>query len=269
MNHKITGLMLVFALTGTSCKVFKSGSKKAESRQETAPAVTTPPAERMEKKAADLAASSWSAFSGKGELNLDMNGNDLSLNATFRMKRDSVLWLSISPGMGITAARALITRDSVKVVNYLQKYYAVYSIAYLQELLGAPVSLSELQKLMLGLPLFDTATYRYDSLNFLWEAKLSTWTNRLFFEQGTLVSSAMADQNNSRSITANYQGQIPSRERADLYMPKTIRVKVLANNSKGSDSSVQESAAALVIEELSSASNLQFPLNIPANYERR
>ncbi len=259
----------MFALTGTSCKVFKSGSQKAESRQEAAPTVIAPPAERMEKKADDLVSSSWSAFSGKGELNLDMNGTDLSLNATFRMKRDSVLWLSISPGMGITAARALITRDSVKVVNYLQKYYSVYSIAYLQELLGAPVSLSELQKLMLGLPLFDTATYRYDSLNFLWMAAFSTWTNRLFFEAGTLVSSALTDQNNARSITANYQGQMPSRERADLYMPKTIRVKVLANNNKGPDPSVQESSASLMIEELSAASNLQFPLNIPANYERR
>ncbi len=269
MNHKITGLLLLFALTGTSCKVFKSGSKKAALREEAVPTVVAPTAARLEQKAADLVSSNWSAFSGKGDLNLDMNGSDLSLNATFRMKRDSVLWLSISPGMGITAARALITRDSVKVVNYLQKYYAVYSIAYLQELLGAPLSLSELQKLMLGLPLFDTATYRYDSLNFQWMAKLSTWTNRLFFDAGTLVSSALADQDNARSITANYQGQMPSRERPDLFMPKNIRVKVLANNNKGADPSVQESSASLTINELSAALNLQFPLNIPASYERR
>jgi hypothetical protein len=52
-------------------------------------------------------------------------------------------------------------------------------------------------------------------------------------------------------------------------MPKNIRVKVLANNNKGADPSVQESSASLTINELSAALNLQFPLNIPASYERR
>ncbi len=270
MNHKITILFFLVLITGTSCKLFRGGKHETPPMPVVSKPVEVNLLREDVKKASELGSSTWMNLSGKGELQLDMNGNNMSINAGFRMKRDSALWLSISPGMGITAARVLITRDSVKLVNYIEKYYSLYSISYLQEMLGAPVTLRELQNLMLGLPLFDTATYRYDSLNFHWAAQTASWSNRLFFENNKLVASSFSDQSNARSLTARYQGLMTSREQPDLYMPKDIRVKAIKyTQSQASGLVVQESGVVFIVEELSAAAIQQFPLNIPASYERR
>jgi hypothetical protein len=261
MNHKITIFLFLALMSGTSCKLFRGGKHETPLTPVSAVPVVVNTVREDVKKASELASSNWSSLSGKGDLQLDMGGNDLNLNAGFRMKRDSVLWLSISPGMGITAARVLITRDSVKMVNYIEKYYSVYSISYLQEMLGAPVSLRELQNLMLGLPLFDTATYRYDSLDFQWKAGSGSWSNRLFFEGSSLVASSLLQEALSRSVVARYKGKIASRETDTLFMPENISVKAVSGN--------KESNVVYALQELSSAVVLQFPFNIPSSYERR
>jgi hypothetical protein len=42
-------------------------------------------------------------------------GESLSFKATVRMRRDSAIWISLSPALGIEVFRVLITQDSVKV----------------------------------------------------------------------------------------------------------------------------------------------------------
>lgn len=261
MNHNITILLFLGLISGTSCKLFRGGKHKAPHTQVSAAPVEVKAPRNDTRTAAELITSNWTNFSGKGDLQLDMGGNDLNLNAGFRMKRDSILWLSISPGMGITAARVLITRDSVKMVNYIEKYYSVYSISYLQQMLGAPVSLRELQNLMLGLPLFDTATYRYDSLDFQWKAGAGSWSNRLFFEGSALVASSLLQDAQSRAVVARYKGKMASRETDTLFMPEHISVKAVSGN--------KESNVVYALQELSSAMIVQFPFNIPSSYERR
>lgn len=258
MNHNTVTLLFLTLVSGTSCKLFKHRKQEPVPPPPPVEQVLTP---RQDKKAVELADSKWVFLSGKGNLQVDMGGMDLSLNAGFRMKRDSILWLNVSPGLGISGVRALITRDSVKVVNFIEKYYSAYSIEYLQNMLGAKISLNQLQNLMMGLPLFDTATYKYDSLLFQWTGLTEGWYNRLFFEEGVLVASALAQEPPARTLSARYSGRLSSRESSEVFMPADIRVKALSGE--------KESQVVYSLQELSSAVVTQYPFNIPANYERR
>ena len=43
--------------------------------------------------------------------------------ATIRLKKDSILWFSVTPGLGIEAARGVITKDEFIILDRLHKTY--------------------------------------------------------------------------------------------------------------------------------------------------
>ena len=77
------------------------------------------------------------------------NGQSVAANASLIWVRDSVLWLNVRK-LGIEAARALVTPDSVWLINRLDKTYAVRSIESLQREYGLPGGFAALQHTLLG-----------------------------------------------------------------------------------------------------------------------
>ena len=59
----------------------------------------------------------------KIDIEIEMPDNSVSLNGTLRMVYDSLIWLSVSPGLGIEAARFQLTPDTVKFLNRLNSTY--------------------------------------------------------------------------------------------------------------------------------------------------
>ena len=77
-----------------------------------------------------------------------------NFKAEIRMKRDSIIWIELSdPLVGIKAARAFITPDSIAFVNKIQNEYFAGSFDYLNTKLGTRVDFELLQNLILGEPL--------------------------------------------------------------------------------------------------------------------
>jgi Domain of unknown function (DUF4292) len=97
----------------------------------------------------------FTTFSGKMDVDYeDANGKKYNVNAHIRMYKDSVIWVLVTGTLGIEGLRAYITTDSVKLLNKQDKIYTVRSIAYLQEITALPLTLSTLQDLLLGNPVF-------------------------------------------------------------------------------------------------------------------
>jgi hypothetical protein len=73
-----------------------------------------------------------------------------SFNITLRLKTDSAIWISVSPLLGIEVARALITRDSVKFIDRLNKKYALADFQFLSNLLNVNVDFDIVQGVLTG-----------------------------------------------------------------------------------------------------------------------
>ena len=58
----------------------------------------------------------------KANITLTDENRKLAFKASLRLKKDSVLWSSMTL-LGIAGARTLITDDSIKVVNYKENNY--------------------------------------------------------------------------------------------------------------------------------------------------
>jgi hypothetical protein len=76
-------------------------------------------------------------------------GQSFSATANIIWVRDSVIWLNIKK-FGIEAARALVTQDSVFVINRLEKEYSASGLESLQRTYSLPGGFDLLQQILLA-----------------------------------------------------------------------------------------------------------------------
>ena len=77
-------------------------------------------------------------------------GNSNNLRGWLRMKKDSMIWLSIIPAMGIEVARAEVTPDSLKMINRMNKTYFSGNYRLLDSLLHTSLDYDVVQALLMG-----------------------------------------------------------------------------------------------------------------------
>ncbi|WP_151089371.1 DUF4292 domain-containing protein [Hymenobacter baengnokdamensis] len=254
-------LFLLAALGLASCHravSTKSGSLTAGTS--TPVAVATPAG----VKAANT---SFQYLNGRGKIHFKHKDTDQSANFTLRMRRDSAIWLSGSL-LGIEGVRALLTPDSVRVVNRLQKTYFAGDYAYLSQLLNVPVSYQQMQAILLGdyqpapkgaLPVVkkegDNEVITYPQAPLILEQLLSGSTGRL---QQLKVSETAAQ----RSLTVGY---------ADFQKPTGTDLPFAFTTSVlGQQGGTESTSATLNYQKIEVGSgHLDFPFSIPKGYARQ
>jgi len=78
-----------------------------------------------------------------------LDSADFSFTVNLRMKKDSVIWMTISK-LGIEGARVLITKDSVKFLDRLKNKFFKGDYAYISKLLNTELDFEMLQSLLVG-----------------------------------------------------------------------------------------------------------------------
>jgi len=97
----------------------------------------------------------FESFSAKAKLDFENDqGKQQGVTAFVRMQRDSVIWISVRPVLGIELVRVLITPQQVKMINYFKKTVMVRNADSLQELLHIPFDFKTLQDLIVGNPVY-------------------------------------------------------------------------------------------------------------------
>ena len=98
-------------------------------------------------------------LSTRSKVNFDDGKQRIAANANIRIRKDSLIWFSITPGFGIEAARGLVTRDSIFLINKLQREYHAYSFAELSRRMNVVVDYDILEAALLGDPIVPITTY--------------------------------------------------------------------------------------------------------------
>ncbi len=98
---------------------------------------------------------SFNTFTAKVKVDyMGGDGKSNDVNANVRMHRDSIIWININAVLGIDVMRVMITKDSVKLMDKLNKTYTARSVDYLQEVTALPLDLRTVQDLLLGNALY-------------------------------------------------------------------------------------------------------------------
>ncbi len=82
-------------------------------------------------------------------IDADIDSSSNSFTMSLRMKKDSIIWMSLSK-LGIEGARILITKDSVKFVNPIKKQYFSGDFNYLSSFLSTELDFETIQSLLVG-----------------------------------------------------------------------------------------------------------------------
>lgn len=98
----------------------------------------------------------FTTFSAKIKVEYeDSRGKQPDFNAFIRLYSDSVLWVSISATfLSIEAFRILITKDSITIVNKLDKLVENHPFKYIEEITHIPLDFSTLQDILIGNPIY-------------------------------------------------------------------------------------------------------------------
>jgi hypothetical protein len=72
-----------------------------------------------------------------------------NVNAQIRMRKDSVMWISVT-AMGFEVARALVTKDTLKMVDRFHSRYGIKDYGYLNEILNIALDFPMIQAVLTG-----------------------------------------------------------------------------------------------------------------------
>ncbi len=84
------------------------------------------------------------------------------LRGQFRIKKDSLIWITLSPALGIEAARISLSDDSVKFMNRLNKTYFSGAYSLIDSILNTTLDYSIMEAMILGndLTQYDVSKFK-------------------------------------------------------------------------------------------------------------
>lgn len=92
----------------------------------------------------------FETFSSKFSVHYAQGNKKISFNGHIRIQKDSTIWVSISPILGIEMARIMITPDSVKVINRANKTYYEENFNFVTDYLNSAMDFDMMQAFLMG-----------------------------------------------------------------------------------------------------------------------
>ncbi|RYZ95523.1 MAG: DUF4292 domain-containing protein, partial [Sphingobacteriaceae bacterium] len=92
----------------------------------------------------------FSTFAGKAKTQLAIDGDNNDCTLNIRIKKDTRIWVSVTALLGIEVARAVITPDSILIINKLQGIYIKKPFSFVHKYAGKQVDYDTLQSLLVG-----------------------------------------------------------------------------------------------------------------------
>lgn len=207
----------------------------------------------------------FQTFNAKIKVNFEnSNGKRNDFNAFVRLKKDSILWITINAALGFEAFKVKVTPDSVIVINKIDKIVQFRSVEYLQEVTQIPMTFTDLQKLLIGNPVFldsNISSYKKDDKTISLISIGSLFKHLLTVNKDdyTLQHSKLDDVDASRARTADITyGDYQYRNGIRF---STYRRITVSEKSK-LDIEMQ-------FKQFDFNADLSFPFNIPRNYKRQ
>lgn len=93
---------------------------------------------------------SFTTFSAKAKTDLSVNGDNNDCTLTIRVNRDKKIWVSVTAILGVEIARAVITPDSLLLVNKFQGLYLKKPFSYVHKFASRQIDFNTLQSLLVG-----------------------------------------------------------------------------------------------------------------------
>ena len=220
----------------------------------------------------------YSWFNAKFSAEYTNKGETKSFDGQIRILRDSIIWLSFTPALGIEVMRIMITQDSVKFINRLNNTYFLGDYRYFNDFLRTNIDYDILQSFLIG---NDLSFYE----NGKFKASLDNGQYKLATAERTKLKKFVRHSNENLRILIQNIWIDPETfkiSKADVKEIRRENMKLEANYSKYEKLGEQlfptiidfdinaENRIGVHVEFSRSNINLeqQFPFKIPQSYQQ-
>ncbi len=124
----------------------------------------------------------YNTLSIKFDINIKFDDIDKSIGGTLRIKKDSLIWISLTPALGIEVARIQFTPDSIMFMNKLKNEYSSKTYEYFDNKFQTDLSFNDLQAI------FTNEIFLYSDTDEENNEKLNTDNKEERFYRKTFIS---------------------------------------------------------------------------------
>lgn len=168
--YLFTAVCSIFILQISACKVQKLKHENIESKnyslneENVSDSILNVSLSRLRENSLD-----FSFLNLRYKTNYTDDELNQQFTANIRIKKDSIIWISLTGAMGFEGARLAVTQDSFFLLNKLTKEYTVKPISYLSQIVPLNTNLQMFQNLLLAQPIellgSNFRFYRTDSFD--------------------------------------------------------------------------------------------------------
>ncbi|MGZ3749906.1 MAG: DUF4292 domain-containing protein [Mucilaginibacter sp.] len=202
----------------------------------------------------------FTTFSGKARTKLDINGNSNDVTLNIRILKGQKIWVSVTAIAGIEVARALITPDSLLVINKLQGLYVRKPFSYIYSYASNQVDYSSVEAIFVGnaIPqlLNNNANWQSDGAGIILSGNLQELVYRMVVGPDMKVSQTeLSDQSAGQSLQINNTDFIQATNRvlpSQINLTSAVKAKKVLMN--------------LHYIKVDFDLPLEYPFNIPSRY---
>ena len=226
--------------------------------------------------AAHQAAANFNYLSYNADIVLVTDGDENSVSANFRIKKDSLIWVSVRK-LGFEAARLMLSKDSVWMMDRINSTYFSGNYLFFSRQFRLDADYNMIESFLLGNPLYDWSDEPMDvdcsrphSCIIAFDQR-----QRIRSEQYTQEGSSVTfqilevDRKNGRvlfqSVAIPEEGRKISATYDDFQnVTKTI---IPAQNQVSIEFDERKDAVTITAESFKKDETLTFPFRIPSQYK--
>ena len=187
-------------------------------------------------------------------------------NANIRIKKDSLIWFSVSPSIGLEATRVMITKDTAIVINRMDKEYYIFNFDEISRYFNFKVDFDLIQSIILGnlaRPIDRETQIAKEDKYYMIKQKSGPLDIQSFVltENKKIETVLINEDQTSNFMTLKYT---EFKETSEYLFPKVCHVNLTYKAKKGplvTSINLQHNKAEI------SDKPLKFPFNIPAKYD--
>ncbi|MCF8229200.1 MAG: DUF4292 domain-containing protein [Bacteroidales bacterium] len=216
-------------------------------------------------------------FSAKINIDLVIDKKKTSFKGQIRIKKDSLIWVSFTPALGIEVARLMISEDSVKYINRLNNTYFLGDYQFLNNFLETSIDFDVLQSFIIGndFQYYEIEKFRasIDAMEYRLSTaarqKLKKYVKKHEVPQ-VFLQNIWLDPENFKITKVNIRELNQQNRKLEAFYQEFKDVegqlfpsKMIFEISAGENILVDVNFSKIAVKD-----PLRFPFNIPGRYER-
>lgn len=169
----------------------------------------------------------------KSKFSINYKGQNISVTASVKMKKDSAIQLSLFPFLGIEMVRVILRPDSVTIIDKNNRYYCVYDYGILKTKFGVEVTFSDVQALLMNAPLsaLSNATgFKSADTGYEWSASFrDLQANYQYDKDFRLIKTNLQQPVSATTFSCTYSSFTPVN---DITFPTQFVVEAVYNQKQ-------------------------------------